>query len=94
MQEGQSVNVSQHSIMARTSNTARQTAQAAGGRNSSDIISLPEACGFLGIHRNTLYKLIQAGGVPAFRMIKGGRWRFRKSELEQWLEDRQSRSML
>jgi excisionase family DNA binding protein len=80
--------------MARTSNTARQTTQAAGDRTSSDIISLPEACGFLGIHRNTLYKLIQAGEVPAFRMIKGGRWRFRKSELEQWLEDRQSRSML
>jgi excisionase family DNA binding protein len=80
--------------MARASNTAYQTARAAGDRSSSDIISLPEACDFLGVHRNTLYKLIQAGEVPAFRMIKGGRWRFRKSELEQWLEDRQSRTML
>lgn len=61
---------------------------------SSDIISVPDACKFLGVHRNTLYKLIQAKEIPAFRMIRGGRWKFRKTELEQWLEDKQSGSML
>jgi excisionase family DNA binding protein len=61
---------------------------------SSDIISVPEACNFLGVHRNTLYKLIQAGEIPAFRMMTGGRWKFRRSELEQWLEDKQSRARL
>ena len=61
---------------------------------SSDIISLPEACKFLGVHRNTLYKLIEAGEIPAFRLMKGGRWKFRKKELEQWLEDKQSRARL
>jgi excisionase family DNA binding protein len=81
--------------MARASNSAQQlNAASAGDRTASDIISLPEACEFLGVHRNTLYKLIQAGEVPAFRMITGGRWRFRKSELERWLEDKQTRSML
>jgi excisionase family DNA binding protein len=65
-----------------------------GKKVSSDIISVPEACKFLGVHRNTIYKLIQAGEIPAFRMMTGGRWKFRKSELEQWLEDKQSRARL
>lgn len=63
-------------------------------RASSDIISLPEACSFLGVHRNTLYRLIEVGEIPAFRLMKGGRWKFRKHELEQWLEDKQSRARL
>jgi excisionase family DNA binding protein len=60
----------------------------------SDIISVAEACKFLGVHRNTLYKLIQAREIPAFRMMTGGRWKFRRSELEQWLEDKQTRARL
>jgi excisionase family DNA binding protein len=65
-----------------------------GKELSSDIISVPEACKFLGVHRNTIYKMIQAGEIPAFRMMTGGRWKFRKSELEQLLEDKQSRARL
>ena len=59
-----------------------------------DIISLPGACKFLGVHRNTIYKLIQEEELPAFRMTRGGRWKFRRAELEEWLENKQSRSRL
>lgn len=59
-----------------------------------NIISIREACDFLGIHRNTLYKLIRAGEVPAFRLSRGGPWKFRQNDLEQWLEDKQTRQML
>ena len=61
---------------------------------ASDILSLPEACVFLRVHRNTLYKLISDGELPAFRLTQGGRWRFRKRDLEQWLEDCQARRRL
>lgn len=60
----------------------------------SDILSLPEACKFLRVHRNTLYKLIRDGELPAFRLMQGGRWRFRQRDLEQWLEDCQARRRL
>jgi excisionase family DNA binding protein len=81
--------------MARNSNAAHRIEDFADGEEAtSDIISVPEACRFLGVHRNTLYKLIQAGEMPAFRMMRGGRWKFRKGELEQWLLDKQSRSRL
>jgi excisionase family DNA binding protein len=60
--------------------------------STSDILSVPEACRFLSVHRNTLYKLIRAGELPAFRLITGGHWKFRKSDLAEWLETRRARS--
>jgi excisionase family DNA binding protein len=58
----------------------------------SEFMSVPEASEFLSIHRNTLYKLIAEGEIPAFRLTTGGRWKFRRSDLEDWLTDRQARS--
>ena len=58
-----------------------------------DIMSLPATSEFLGIHRNTLYKLIDEGEIPAFRLTKGGRWKFRRRDIEDWLKDRQARSI-
>ena len=58
----------------------------------TEIISVAEACDFLGVHRNTLYKLITEGNLPAFRLTSGGRWKFRRSDLEDWVENRQARS--
>lgn len=81
--------------MIMTSNTVEKfQVQQEDEGTYSDIISVPGACKFLGVHRNTLYKLIQAGELPAFRMMTGGRWKFRKKELEQWVEDKQSRARL
>lgn len=54
-----------------------------------DVIPVSEACKFLGVHRNTLYRLIRESGLPAFKMSRGGRWRFRRAELRNWLEDKQ-----
>ena len=61
--------------------------------NSAQIISVAEACRFLGVHRNTLYKLITEGDLPAFRLTTGGRWKFRKTDLDEWLENRQVRGI-
>lgn len=71
----------------------RATAEVGGEQSETEreLISVPEACRFLGVHRNTLYKLIREGEVPAFRLVKGGRWRFKRSDLVQWLEDCQAR---
>ena len=64
-----------------------------GGQEARELMSVPEASHFLGVHRNTLYKLIREGEIPAFRLIRGGRWKFKRTELEQWIEDRQARSV-
>lgn len=36
----------------------------------------------LGIGRNTFYRLVNSGVLPAFRI--GKLWRVRRSELEKW----------
>jgi excisionase family DNA binding protein len=63
-------------------------------RRDSDVISTSEACLILGVHRNTLYKLLETEELPAFRLSKGGRWRFRRSELQGWLEDKEAKRRL
>ena len=54
-----------------------------------DVIPVSEACKLLGVHRNTLYRLIREEELPAFKMSRGGRWRFRRADLRNWLEDKQ-----
>jgi excisionase family DNA binding protein len=63
------------------------------GQETRELMSVLEASRFLGVHQNTIYKLIREGEIPAFRLIRGGRWKFKRSELEQWIEDRQARSV-
>jgi len=79
--------------MGALSNLALNEAGASQARErESDVLSVPEACRLLSVHRNTLYKLIRAGELPAFRLITGGHWRFRKGDLSEWLETRRARS--
>ncbi len=60
---------------------------------TNETLSAAEACAFLAVHRNTLYKLISEGEIPAFRLTTGGRWKFRRTDLEDWLADRKARSV-
>lgn len=59
-----------------------------------DLIETEEACRLLRVHRNTLYSLIRSGDIPAFRLVRGGRWRFNRSELVEWIDAKQARRML
>ena len=54
-----------------------------------DVISVADACKLLGVHRHTLYRLIREEELPAFKMARGGHWRFRRADLRNWLEDKQ-----
>jgi excisionase family DNA binding protein len=55
----------------------------------ADVIQVAEACRLLGVHRNTLYRLIRDEQLPAFKMSRGGQWRLRRTHLREWLEDKQ-----
>ena len=45
-----------------------------------------EVCDFLRIHRNTLYRLAKAGGIPYF--IVGKDYRFNRETIEKWSKGR------
>ena len=49
----------------------------------TDILTLEEVRGYLKIPKPTLYALAQAGRIPAAKI--GRHWRFRKSDIDQWL---------
>jgi excisionase family DNA binding protein len=50
------------------------------------LLNLHEAAALLEMHWKTLEGMARKGTVPAFRV--GGRWRFRASLLNAWLEKR------
>lgn len=53
----------------------------------SDIMTIKEVADYLKITEKTAYRLVAAGDLPGFKV--GGSWRFRRSEIDRWI-DRQS----
>ena len=46
-----------------------------------ELLSVEELCSTLNIGRNTAYRLLQNGDIPAFRV--GRKWKITKEALEQ-----------
>jgi excisionase family DNA binding protein len=49
-------------------------------------MDIRQAAEYLGISGDTLYRYASEGFVPAFKL--GNRWRFRKSLLENWMDEK------
>lgn len=50
---------------------------------ADEILTLDEVAAFLKAGKRTVYRLAQSGAIPAFKL--GGTWRFRRSELDEWI---------
>ena len=53
------------------------------------LLSVDDICEYLGIGRDTAYKWISGKGLPAYRL--GRLWKFKKNEVDKWLEKSASR---
>ena len=53
-----------------------------------EVMDIRIASDYLGISPDTLYKYASDGFVPAFKL--GNRWRFKRSRLDEWMDDRSS----
>ena len=51
----------------------------------ADVLTLEEAAAYLKVSTSTLYKLLEAGRIPARKL--GRRWRFARTDLEQWVKN-------
>jgi excisionase family DNA binding protein len=49
-----------------------------------ELMTTSEVLRYLRVTPRTVYRLIREGDLPAVRM--GGRWRFRRVDIEAWLE--------
>lgn len=52
---------------------------------TDQIMTLREVAEYLKISEKTLYGYVQKGLVPGIKI--GSAWRFRKSDIDHWLED-------
>ena len=59
--------------------------------DSREVMNIRQAAQYLGVSPDTLYKYVGEQKIPAFKL--GNRWRFKKSKLDQWMEDK-SEAML
>ena len=55
---------------------------------NSNLMTLPEVADYLGMAERTIYQWAQQGVLPAFKLQAS--WRFRKSEIDDWLESQRS----
>ena len=53
---------------------------------SPEILTVEQVAGLLHLHAMTVYRLVKEGKLPGFKV--GGRWRFEKNALENWMVDR------
>jgi excisionase family DNA binding protein len=51
-----------------------------------EVMDIRQAADYLGISGDTLYRYASEGFVPAFKL--GNRWRFRKSLLDRWMDEK------
>ncbi len=51
-----------------------------------EVMDIRQAADYLGISGDTLYRYASEGFVPAFKL--GNRWRFRKSVLDAWMDEK------
>ncbi|MGA2966113.1 MAG: helix-turn-helix domain-containing protein [Terriglobales bacterium] len=53
--------------------------------DSREVMNIRQASQYLGVSSDTLYKYVNERKIPAFKL--GNRWRFKKSTLDQWMEE-------
>jgi excisionase family DNA binding protein len=53
------------------------------------VLTVTELCTYLKVDRSTVYRLIKAGKLPAFKV--GSDWRFNVEEIDRWRFERQKK---
>lgn len=53
---------------------------------AEDIWTIKELAAYLKLKEKTAYALAAKGELPGFKV--GGSWRFKKTDLETWIENR------
>lgn len=53
--------------------------------DAREVMNIRQASQYLGISPDTLYKYVSEETIPAFKL--GNRWKFKKSILDNWMEN-------
>jgi excisionase family DNA binding protein len=58
---------------------------------SREVMNIRQASQYLGVSPDTLYKYVTEEKIPAFKL--GNRWKFKKTILDQWMEQKSTMSI-
>lgn len=53
-------------------------------RRMEKLMTLEEVADYLRLSKDTVYRMANSGKIPASKV--GNQWRFRKEDVDQWLE--------
>lgn len=57
---------------------------------NDEILTIREVAAYLKLTEKTAYRLTAEGDIPGFKV--GGSWRFRRSEIENWIDERSGKN--
>lgn len=77
--------------MSFSSTRINSPSQKENAASNTDVVSVRVAATRLDCHKNTVYHLIEAGELEAFRLTPGGRWKIRASAIEEFIQSRQAK---
>ncbi len=55
---------------------------------NDEIMTIQEVALYLKLNEKTTYRLASEGKLPGFKV--GGSWRFKRTDLEKWIEEQKS----
>lgn len=58
--------------------------------DTREVMTAEQLASYLSFSKNWIYRKAEAGELPGIKM--GNRWRFKKSIIDQWLEQKIKRS--
>lgn len=56
----------------------------------SPAMTVRELAGYLNVDEKTVYRLVQRGELPGFKVA--GTWRFQRLDVDRWIESRKASS--
>ncbi len=58
---------------------------------TDEILTSKEVAEYLKLAEKTAYRLAAEGKLPGFKV--GGSWRFKKVDIEKWIEDKKNKDV-
>jgi len=52
-----------------------------------ELMTIEEIADYLRVKKRTVYEWLKKGKIPAIKAV--GQWRFKKSQIDTWLENQQ-----
>ena len=56
---------------------------------TAQVLTVSDLCSYLNVSRETVYRLIQTGRLPAFKVAY--HWGFSRDEIERWRAERETK---